>query len=631
MLESTTRRNQKGWQVLDHLHRMALAAVRDQITGRDGSRVNIDRSGEAAKLIAIAAKSPATIVSGESGVGKSALAVLGVTAASGTGSDSIQTLCINLRQIPMLPVQFEATLGCGLATLLSELSASQRVLIIDAADAISESRKDAFRYLVDAAHHSELAVIAVTSVECRKVVGDTLADCLGTEAEEHTVAPLSDAEIGDIVNTFTELNNLSSSARARVLLRRLVVVDLLVRVRVQGVPLTDSDALQEVWSGLVRRREMSDRGAPDNRQLILLKLADLALRGVSQADASSSFDSAAVAGLRRDGLLRTSRDDPFKIGPEFAHDEVRRYAVARLLLSDDTPATRILQTGAPRWSLSAARLACQTLLASPDTAAIPLSGRLGRLQASFDRLVDTGHGARWGDVPSEGLLALSDPQAVLRDAWTGLAANDSAGLRRLARLVDQRHRRDSRFADIRVVEPIIALLIDDAAPWKWGKHAQDLLRNWLQAHVVAKTCTGDPLRALLRKRLIEACAAGDRRLAEEQAAAVAKRAARTAEEIERERRFMENHSELFKEIGHVGRRPQKRPAVPREITNEIVLELLALLGPDLGSDGEAILFRVGAGRTDVARPCRGRTLDRLCTRQLWTGASGSIDRSLLPR
>ena len=44
------------------------------------------------------------------------------------------------------------------------------------------------------------------------------------------------------------------------------------------------------------------------------------------------IDAAALDGLRRDGLLRSSLDDPFSIGPEFAHDELRRYAIARLLL-----------------------------------------------------------------------------------------------------------------------------------------------------------------------------------------------------------------------------------------------------------------------------------------------------------
>ena len=625
MLDATTRRNRKGWQVLDHLHRMALAAVRNEITGGDGSRVSLDRSEEAAKLIETVAKSSATVVSGESGVGKSALAVLGVTNASDTGFDSIQSLCINLRQVPKLPVQFEATLGGPLSTLLCELSAAERILIIDAADAIAEGRADAFCYLVDATHNSEVKVIAVTSVESQQVVRDMLTDRLGMGVKEHTVPPLSEAEIGKIVKTFTELSNLSSNARARRLLRRLVVVDLLVRVRVLGVPLTDADAMQEVWSGLVRRREMSDRGSPDDRQFVLLKLAALALCGGSDIDASRSFDSAAVAGLRRDGLLQTSSDDPFRIGPEFAHDEVRRYAVARLLVSDGTPAKRILEAGAPRWSLSAARLACQALLAHPNTATMPLSGRLGRLQASFDLLVAAGHGTRWADVPGEGLLALADPQAVLRDAWTGLVANDSAGLRRLARLVDQRHRRDSSFVDIRAVEPIITLLLDNAAPWKSGKHAQDLLRDWLQAHIVAKTSAGHHLRIVLRERLIKVCAAGDRRLVQEREATaatsqtekapqirkedlgflvrvlfafrrvfarVAGRGARSPKRIERDRRSAASYNDRFVEVGEGSRPHRQRPAVPREITDEIVLELLALVGPDLGSDGEDILCRV---------------------------------------
>jgi hypothetical protein len=54
---------------------------------------------------------------------------------------------------------------------------------------------------------------------------------------------------------------------------------------------------------------------------------------------------------------------------------------------------------------------------------------------------------------------------------------------------------------------------------------------------------------------------------------------------------MERNRLLFTEIGHRRRRRQ-RPEVPREISDEIVVELLALLGSDLGEDGEAILRRV---------------------------------------
>ena len=98
----------------------------------------------------------------------------------------------------------------------------------------------------------------------------------------------------------------------------------------------------------------------------------------------------------------------------------------------------------------------------------------------------------------------------------------------------------------------------------------------------------------LREHLVEACAAGDRRLDEKREAAKAARAARTPAEIERELRFMEEHDDLFSEIGYSGRRPRRkqRDELPREITDKVVVELLALLGPDIGDEGKGILARV---------------------------------------
>ena len=433
-LDSTARRDKQGWQALDHLHDMARASVRDDITGGDGARrLRLDRNAAAAKLVTTAADAPAVVVVGESGVGKSALALLGVTGAGAAGPDSLQVLCINLRQIHKLTVEFEATLGCPLSTLLCELSAPQRVLIVDGADAVTEGRDDAFRYLVDAAQRSDVKLIAVTSVDSKQVVQDTLTERFGLGVTEYVVDPLTDTEIGEIVQTFPELDNLNANPRSRELLRRLVVVDLLVRGGVSGVPLSDADAMREVWAGLVRRRELPDRGSPDAREVVLLELAAFALSdidGVERLDVIRGLDPTALAGLRQDGLLGTSRDHPFRIGPEFAHDEVRRYAVARFMLADRAPASEILKAEAPRWSLAAARLACQELLAEPDTATTSLRGRFAALQASFDALVDAGHGARWGDVPCEALLKLANPGAVLRDAWPELLTDDAAGLRR---------------------------------------------------------------------------------------------------------------------------------------------------------------------------------------------------------
>ena len=493
------------------------------------------------------------------------------------------------------------------------------MLIVDGADAVAEGMDDTFRYVVDAAHESGVKVVAVTSVDSKQVVQDSLKECFGDNVAEYVVAPLTNAEKDEVVKTFTELHKLNANPRSRELLGRLVVVDLLVRSGVRDIPLSDADAMREVWSGLVRRREKTDSGTPDAREIALLTLADLAMRdadGDERLNVNSGLDTAALAGLRRDGLLRTSPNHPFMIGPEFAHDEVRCYSVARLLLGDRAPAAKIMRVGAPRWSLTAAILACQALLAQSDTAATPLRGRLAVLQASFDELVQAGHGARWGDVPSEALLTIGRPGPVLRDAWSELQANNAAGLQRLARLADQRLRDDSGIVDVNAVEPIVELLLEDRIPWRFGKCAQDLLREWLHAHVFANTAAGNPLRIRLRERLNEYCATADRRLAEEQAAA----GTPTPEDIEQLRQIRRMYpppATAFR-----SRRSVRRD-IPIEVTSPLNLELLSLLGPDLGSESEAILRRVAQDAPSRLAPAM---------EELFTGrALASYGRGLLAR
>src|SRR5947207_2718750 len=76
----------------------------------------------------------ALVVLGESGVGKSAL----VLAAATADPDAEQAVCINLRHLPNTTVEFESLLRYPFAMLLAELSAPQRLFVIDAADAVAE-------------------------------------------------------------------------------------------------------------------------------------------------------------------------------------------------------------------------------------------------------------------------------------------------------------------------------------------------------------------------------------------------------------------------------------------------------------------------------------------------------------
>ena len=540
-LDTAVRRHRRGWQALDHLHDRAIASTRDEITSADGSRtIRLDRSDAAAALLGVARSGTATVVAhGDSGIGKSTLVVHAATDMASTEPDTMQALCINLRHLPMTTVQFEAALGVPLPPLLAELSAPQRLFVIDGADAIAEGMLEPFRYLIDAALQADVTLIAVAASDTRQLVQDTIAERCGGDVTEFVVSPLTDAQVDEVVATFGELSALATNPRARELLRRPVAVDLLVRGGLSDTPLSDADAMRQVWGGLVRRRGQSDRGTPHAREHGILRLADLALSGGDPLDAVGSIDPAALDGLFRDGLLRDPIDDPFSIGPEFTHDEVRRYALARLMLSRRDVTSKLIEAGVPRWALGAARLACQDWLARPDASANPLRGRFSRLQKAYDGLVDAGHGDRWGDVPGEALLTLGDPDPVLRDAWPQLCAEGGAGLKRLSRLVDQRLRDQNGRVRITAVEPLIKLLLDYETPWSFREYAEDLLREWLRALVIDDIPAGYHLRIRLRDRLVAECAAADRRLLEEREAAAAAREARSPEEIERRRKLAE--------------------------------------------------------------------------------------------
>ena len=112
--------------------------------------------------------------------------------------------------------------------------------------------------------------------------------------------------------------------------------------------------------------------------------------------------------------------------------------------------------------------------------------------------------------------------------------------------------------------------------------------------MIAGTDEGHPLRILLRRRLVQACHAADLSFAAAREAAATEPNAPETEITQERREFVERlnrQSRLLSALGELrGRR--RRPEVPSEITNRLILELLALLGPDLGEEGEAILRRV---------------------------------------
>ncbi|MEV0082883.1 hypothetical protein [Saccharopolyspora sp. NPDC050642] len=312
---------------------------------------------------------------------------------------------------------------------------------------------------------------------------------------------------------------MAANLRSRELLRRPVVVDLLIRGGVQGVPFSDFDAMQQVWTGLVRRNGATDQGI---RMRVTWPCSCLppGVAGRRSARRCCVDRPGCTGGVEEGRLLRTSQDNPFCPVPEFAHDEVRRYAVARLLLANGDPVKGLVDTGVPRWALGAALLACQALFVAPGSASNPTTGRFVRWQDKFDELVAAGHGERWTDVPGEALLTLGDPRPVLREAWPQLQAAGQAGVQRLIRLVDQRLRGENTFVRVPAVEPLVELLLEDETPWQSSKGERTLLLEWLRSLVGSDAPAGYALREQLRARLMEFCAAADERLrAEEKARA----------------------------------------------------------------------------------------------------------------
>jgi hypothetical protein len=606
VLNSAVRRHRQGWRALELLDEQARGGVSDEIASADGARrIRVDRADVAAKLTAALGSAAAIVVQGESGVGKSAVALdlrtmtdPATYTAAGPSTKAAdvgesQVVCVNLRHLQPTAIEFEAALGARLRDLLAEMSAPTRVLVVDGADAVAEGAQDLLTYLVDAAVAADVRVVAVTAGDAKQLVVDTMSSRIGEGVVEVAVPPLTDAQIDLVVGEFGELEAMAASPRSRELLRRPVVVDLLVRGGVQGVPVSDFDAMQQVWEGLVRRNGASDRGTPDARNLVMLQLARQVLQvGRDQLDAASTLDPSALEGLRKDGLLRTSQDNPFRPVPEFAHDEVRRYSVARLLLADGDPTRVLLDAGVPRWALGASRLACQALFVAADSGTNPVAGRFARWQGKFDELVAAGHGERWADVPGEALLTLEDPRPVLREAWPQLQADDRAGVQQLVRLTDQRLRGQNAFVQIAAVEPLVELLLEDETPWRSSKEGRTLLLEWLRSLVASDVPAGYALREQLRARLLEFCAAADERLRQAEKAQAAAQAAITDEQRAAQQARM-NNLPILGEIGYPRSRPRRlRPAISREITDETVVELFALLGPDLGADGEALLRRV---------------------------------------
>lgn len=572
-------RSRAAWKVLDDHRKLAIDGVRSSIghvaAGGTAEISFSDRRERLSKaLLAVGDDGgSALLVHGESGIGKSALALSTVAEQEAANPGGFEAVVVNFRSLPHSTLELSNTLGMPVRDLLAELSAPRRVLVIDAADAALERSAALLSDLVLAAKSAGVGVIAVSSDVASSFVSEQLTTGFGQSVDQFKVAPLDDADVAYVAERVPLLRPVLRDLPKNSLLRRPIVLDLLARtgVKLNG-KLSEWDCLNLVWTNVVRGENRSSAGSAQAREQTLLAVAASIMQLPPELRSAAGIDAAAVDALRRDHLLAPA--NPYREQLEFAHDEVRRYATAILLVRAEDLTQVLGSSAVPRLALSAATLACQGLF--KDTTMQPeqrFTGLLRKFQVFADE-----HGARWVDVPVEAVLettkAYESLQAALTNKDSGLELAD------VIRVVAQRHKVGGLIDPV-AASAVIRVLLDHEQPWDVSEDAFELLAGWLQALALADAPEGNELRIALRARLLEHWKAYlPHEPSEDDDLTVATRS--TGVLAQRHRR--------------------RRSDLDYHVTTERFVETLALLGPDLDGETEACLRSLASDAPEFLAP-----------------------------
>lgn len=552
LLNSPSTRSTQAWNVLAEHRKIAVAGLRTSIGNDDATSGTLtlpfsNRRSDLAEVVsATGANGSALVISGESGTGKSALILSTIAELEAAKSNKFEAVVLNLRALPQTSMELRAAIGMSIEDILAELSAPSRLLVIDAADVASERSAGLLRELVLAAAAASVGVVAVTSDTAAALVHEQMAfGFKQSSISTFRVDPLGDEDINLVSDHFPLLRSFLRDLPISSLFRRLITLDLVART---GLPLERSmsewECLQFVWSKIMRGDGRPGLGSAEARERTLLMVAAATLQLPADRRPSGNLDAAAIDDLRRDHLLAPAT--PYRDHPEFAHDEVRRYAAAILMVRSQNVPEFLEAAGVPRWALAAATLACKGQLQAPDARAPRVFREAVELFKSF---ADQ-HGARWADVPLEAVFGTPSTyeclKAALEDESSCLVFGD------VIRVVQQRHR-FSGLVDPVVSAPVVRVLLDEDTPWAVSKESFELLANWLQSLVSAEVLApaGNELRIRLRVRLLAFWTSFPQREVEED--------------------------------DFPGWEPKRRRrrALDYHVTDDEFIELLALLGPDI--------------------------------------------------
>jgi hypothetical protein len=167
-LKAAATRTKQAWKVLEDHRDLATGGVRATIgDGTPGGPVELafaDRRTRLSEAMLDAGlNNTALLISGESGIGKSALTLSAVAELEAADPTGFEAAVVNFRSLPQSSLDLRGVLGVSVQDVLTELSAPSRVLVIDAADAALERNAALLSDLVLATKAAGVGVVAVSS------------------------------------------------------------------------------------------------------------------------------------------------------------------------------------------------------------------------------------------------------------------------------------------------------------------------------------------------------------------------------------------------------------------------------------------------------------------------------------
>lgn len=193
------------------------------------------RAALAAAMSAAGRDAGQLVVHGEPGTGKSA-AVLSVVEDIRRAGGSV--IALSLRDLPPGP----AIAAAGVlqapprAVLAATAAAPARLLVLDGAEAAQETDPLLLHDLARAAWKAGLGLVAVTRDDARETVTGILVGACEAGSGQVSqalaaleVPPLADEEVSQVRRAFPELGRLAADERSAWLLRRVGIIDALLR------------------------------------------------------------------------------------------------------------------------------------------------------------------------------------------------------------------------------------------------------------------------------------------------------------------------------------------------------------------------------------------------------------------